>query len=94
MPDSEESKTFAFRVTGRVQDVCFRYFTCQQARALGVSGEVRNEGDGSVCGKAAGSPENLEKFFDHLRVGPNMARVDELSLYETREVLSVGFHIA
>ena len=35
-------------VTGRVQGVCFRYATREEALRLGLGGWVRNRADGSV----------------------------------------------
>ena len=35
-------------ITGRVQGVSFRYYTCKKAIALGLTGSVRNLPDGRV----------------------------------------------
>lgn len=64
------------RVTGIVQGVGFRAFTVRQARALGLSGWVRNRTDGSVEALAAGPPEALEAFVALCHRGPPGARVD------------------
>lgn len=37
-----------FRVTGKVQGVCFRMFTAEKAEGLKLTGHVQNESDGSV----------------------------------------------
>jgi hypothetical protein len=42
-------------VHGRVQGVGFRYFVMREARALGLSGWVRNQADGSVEVEAEGA---------------------------------------
>jgi acylphosphatase len=71
-----------FIVSGRVQGVCFRGFTKQQAIALGLTGWVRNLPDGQVEAKAFGTPEQLIAFADKLRAGPAMARVSAVTLEE------------
>ncbi|HET8901877.1 MAG TPA: acylphosphatase [Holophagaceae bacterium] len=46
----------AFRVTGRVQGVGFRWWAEAQAQSLGLAGFVRNEPDGAVSGCAISQP--------------------------------------
>jgi acylphosphatase len=66
------------RVTGRVQGVFFRAETQRTARALGVTGFVRNEADGSVTIEAEGDDDALARFQDWLREGPDAARVEHV----------------
>jgi acylphosphatase len=72
-------KRRAFLVCGHVQGVGFRWWARQQARALEITGEVRNLEDGRVRVEAAGSEERLEAFAAALRSGPPGARVDEVA---------------
>lgn len=65
-----------FRITGRVQGVGFRWWSCRTASALGVRGSVRNRPDGSVEIHAAGSPDALDAFEEKLHGGPSSARVE------------------
>lgn len=67
-------------VRGRVQGVGFRFFTYGRARALGLSGSVRNLPDGRVEVRAAGPREQLEALVEDLRRGPALARVDDVDL--------------
>jgi acylphosphatase len=62
-------------VTGKVQGVAFRAHTREAARALGVTGWVRNLPDGSVEAIAEGEPKPLEDFIAWCRKGPRSARV-------------------
>jgi acylphosphatase len=63
------------RVPGMVQGVGFRYSAVSQARALGLSGYVRNMEDGSVEVVAEGPPQALTRLLAWLRKGPPGARV-------------------
>lgn len=65
-------------VAGRVQGVGFRYFVLERARALSLTGYVRNEYDGSVEVVAEGPRRSLEELVDELRVGPRSASVREV----------------
>ena len=64
-----------FRIEGRVQGVGFRWWTRKTAQDLGLVGRVRNEPDGSVDVRAAGSPEALAALERALGEGPPTARV-------------------
>lgn len=79
---SKQSATLA-RIRGRVQGVGFRYWTQDEARALGLSGWVRNEPDGSVTALIAGRADAVAAMLEKLRHGPAGAKVSEL---ETQSV--------
>ncbi|HEX6939249.1 MAG TPA: acylphosphatase [Longimicrobiales bacterium] len=68
----------AYRITGRVQGVGFRWWTRAEAEALRLRGTVRNGEDGSVEVVAAGDPAALEHFRRRLAEGPPGARVDHV----------------
>lgn len=65
-------------VTGRVQGVCFRMSTSQQAKILGLTGWVRNLADGRVEVFASGEASLLEELRTWLTHGPSMAKVINL----------------
>ncbi len=81
------------RVEGRVQGVFFRATTQEQARALGLSGYVRNLPDGSVEVYACGEREALERLKRWLWEGPAHARVTQVTCQpaEPREI--TGFRV-
>ena len=64
-------------VRGRVQGVGFRYFTQNRAKAMGLSGWVRNLPDETVETLAFGPKETLERFLQVLKAGPIGSRVDD-----------------
>jgi acylphosphatase len=65
-------------VTGRVQGVGFRYFTATRARALGLTGAVRNLPTGQVAITAEGETPTLETLIGVVRTGPPGASVRDL----------------
>lgn len=69
---------FRFRAHGSVQGVGYRRFAAREAQALGLSGWVRNEPDGSVTGVAGGPAPALAAFREALARGPAFAAVDRL----------------
>lgn len=67
-------------VRGRVQGVGYREACLHAARAIGISGWVRNRSDGSVEALACGPGAALERFARWMRQGPSLARVDDLAI--------------
>ena len=71
-----------FRVSGRVQGVCFRAYTVSAARDYHVTGWVRNTVDGAVEGEAFGDREALDRFVQWLHSGSPGSRVDSVQVEE------------
>jgi acylphosphatase len=65
-----------FLVSGKVQGVCFRAATRDEARRLGLRGHARNLPDGRVEVLAAGKAAALDALMQWLQHGPPLARVD------------------
>ena len=78
--------SYRFVVRGRVQGVFFRQSTVAQARALGVTGWVRNREDGCVEGVASGTDDALARLHEWLRRGPPAAKVEGVEWSEADEV--------
>ena len=55
-------ETRLVRVHGRVQGVGYRYACVQHARALGVTGWVRNRMDDTVEALLQGTPQQLARM--------------------------------
>jgi acylphosphatase len=72
-----------FLVSGKVQGVCFRAATRDEARRLGLRGHARNLPDGRVEVLAAGEAAALDALMQWLQHGPPLARVDGVERRET-----------
>lgn len=65
----------AYRLTGNVQGVGFRWWTRKTATGLGLRGTARNARDGSVEIEVAGPEDAMDDFEERLHHGPSSARV-------------------
>lgn len=73
-------KTIHVFVSGRVQGVCFRMYTQQQARILGLTGWVKNLPDGRVEVMASGEEMQLGMLKNWLNTGLDMAKVLDVDI--------------
>jgi acylphosphatase len=67
-------------VKGRVQGVFYRQSTREKAKALGLSGWVRNLPDGRVEIEASGPRTQLDALVDWSQDGPPHAAVDSIDV--------------
>ena len=70
-----EKISYLVRITGRVQGVCFRSWTMNQASLWKVSGWVRSRRDGSVEAVICGSPLHVQEMLRAFKIGPQAAQV-------------------
>ncbi len=68
-----------FKIEGLVQGVYYRANTEKVARSMALTGWVRNTEDGGVECLACGELENLTAFEKWLNIGPDAARVDNVT---------------
>ena len=71
------------RITGRVQGVAYRAWTCAEARKLGLTGYVQNEADGSVTALVEGPQEQVEAMITACHAGPGAADVRDVMAEDT-----------
>ncbi len=76
----EARRTVRVSISGRVQGVWFRAWTAQTARALGLSGWVRNRRDGTVEALFSGPKAAVATMLEHCREGPPAAEVAEVAI--------------
>jgi acylphosphatase len=86
-------KSVEITVTGRVQNVGFRYYTHKTAVELGIKGFVKNRPDGTVYIEAEGEEGSLASFIAWCHRGPAWARVDDVQIHEQPVQDYTGFSV-
>ena len=69
---------YQITVLGKVQGVGFRYFSQKKAVENNITGFVRNAQSRMVSIVAEGENTDLDTFVDYLRIGPTMAKVNQV----------------
>uniref|UniRef100_A0ABI7VQT2 Acylphosphatase n=1 Tax=Felis catus TaxID=9685 RepID=A0ABI7VQT2_FELCA len=63
MSAARRLKSVDYEVFGRVQGVCFRMYTEDEARKIGVVGWVKNTSKGTVTGQVQGPEEKVNSMY-------------------------------
>ena len=72
-------------VRGYVQSVGFRANCARRAEALGVTGWVRNQWDGSVEALFEGDVAAVDRLVDWCRAGPSRSEVTSVKVMEAED---------
>jgi len=78
-------------VSGKVQCVGFRYFTCREAERLGITGYAKNLSNGDVEVVLYGNSAKISEMLQWLNSGPDTARVDNINASKIPYVREYGF---
>ncbi len=82
-----------FKISGKVQNVGFRFYTHKKAHQYNISGFVQNKADGSVYIEAEGEALHMEYFEKWCRKGPDWARVPDFVSYDQPPMNYSGFKV-
>ena len=88
-----EQLSYKILITGRVQQIGFRFYTQQKALELEVTGSVQNLPNGDVIIIAFGPEKSMLEFINWLHRGPSRAMVTNVELQEIPFELITGFRI-
>jgi acylphosphatase len=80
-------------VRGRVQGVFYRASCAEQARALGLTGWVRNTVDGRVEAEFEGEPAAVDTMLGWCAQGPPHAVVEHVEVEEAPPTGETGFRV-
>ncbi|XP_017677335.1 PREDICTED: acylphosphatase-2 [Lepidothrix coronata] len=85
-------KSVDYEVFGRVQGVCFRMYTEEEARKLGVVGWVKNTSQGTVTGQVQGPEDKVDAMKSWLsKVGSPSSRIDRTNFSNEKEISKLDF---
>ncbi|CAH2255183.1 acylphosphatase-2 isoform X1 [Pelobates cultripes] len=86
-------KSVDYEVFGRVQGVCFRMYTEDEARKLGVVGWVKNTRQGTVQGQVQGPEEKVNTMKSWLsKVGSPSSRIDRTNFSNEKEITKLQYN--
>jgi acylphosphatase len=88
---SAATTTLRLHILGRVQGVGYRWWAAQTARALGLTGWVRNLTDGSVEALAHGPKDAVDRFVGECHAGPPSARVTAVNTAHAEKFSGMDF---
>ncbi|CAM4656545.1 unnamed protein product [Lepidochelys kempii] len=85
-------KSVDYEVFGRVQGVCFRMYTEDEARKMGVVGWVKNTRQGTVTGQVQGPEDKVNAMKAWLsKVGSPSSRIDRTNFFNEKEISRLDF---
>ena len=85
--------TVSINIIGKVQGVWYRQSAKEQAQLLGITGQVRNEPDGSVHIIATGTKKQIDQFINWCKKGPPKAIVTDINFKELPLQLFTHFSV-
>lgn len=86
-------QSISILVSGKVQGVFYRQSTKTKAIELGITGEVKNNSDGTVSIIASGTVQALEEFIAWCKKGPERAVVTGIKVEEISLQSFAGFRV-
>jgi len=89
----EDEVAVRVEITGRVQGVGYRHWTNLRASRAGLTGFVRNRGDGSVEAVFSGLKHDVDDMVLRCKVGPRGAGVKDVRVEPWNGATFDGFSI-
>lgn len=80
-------------VSGNVQGVFYRKYAQQHANNIGITGSVRNRGDGKVEVIACGEEHRVESYCEWLWEGSPAATVSRVDISSIEYEIHEGFEL-
>ncbi|XP_007075464.2 acylphosphatase-2 isoform X1 [Panthera pardus] len=92
MSAARRLKSVDYEVFGRVQGVCFRMYTEDEARKIGVVGWVKNTSKGTVTGQVQGPEEKVNSMMSWLsKVGSPSSRIDRTNFSNEKTISQLDY---
>jgi acylphosphatase len=79
-------KHLTITITGKVQEVGFRFSALDEALELGLTGFVRNQGRNQVYIEVEGEVEKLKTYLRWCHTGPKGAKIDKVDYASSEDL--------
>ncbi|XP_011711533.1 acylphosphatase-2 isoform X2 [Macaca nemestrina] len=85
-------KSVDYEVFGKVQGVCFRMYTEDEARKIGVVGWVKNTSKGTVTGQVQGPEDKVNSMKSWLsKIGSPSSRIDRTNFSNEKTISKLEY---
>ncbi|XP_045225265.2 acylphosphatase-2 isoform X2 [Macaca fascicularis] len=85
-------KSVDYEVFGRVQGVCFRMYTEDEAKKIGVVGWVKNTSKGTVTGQVQGPEDKVNSMKSWLsKIGSPSSRIDRTNFSNEKTISKLEY---
>ena len=91
--EKEPYCNYRVRIEGRVEGVCYRSWTEEQAKKRELSGGVKNLPDGAVEALVSGPESGVRQMLQDFQNGPSAAEVLSVEARECDPPAKTGFHL-
>ncbi len=86
--------TVQLSINGKVQGVFYRATAKKMANRIGITGWIRNTREGNVEATVSGTEDQLQKFINWCKKGPEKAIVNEVVIIEKEQISFDEFVVA
>ena len=83
--------TVCLLITGKVQGVFYRATAKRKANELGITGWIKNTGEGNVEATVSGDEQQLNEFINWCKHGPDRAIVEKVIVSYSEDIVFDGF---
>lgn len=86
-------ETVHLLISGKVQGVFFRQTAARVAGRLNIKGWIKNRSDSKVEACVTGASDDIKRFLDWCKTGPEKANVEDVAISKQPETFFKKFEV-